>query len=283
MYHKIPILIELTRLNRPIGIYLLLWPTISALFVAAEGLPSFSLLLIFLAGTIVMRSAGCCINDFADQAIDGGVKRTETRPLVSGALKRSEALVCFGILSGLGFILVLFTNTETIFVSMFSISIIVLYPFAKRFTNLPQVILGIAFSCGILMAFTATTETIPKIAYLLFIANILWTIAYDTQYAMVDREFDLKIGVKSTAILFGKSDRLAIGLLQAGFLAACFLFGYQLEFNYTFYVALGSAGLLLIYQQYLIKDRLPNLCFRAFKNNNWVGLLMFAGILLNYL
>ena len=283
MYHKIPILIELTRLNRPIGIYLLLWPTISALFVAAEGLPSFSLLLIFLAGTIVMRSAGCCINDFADQVIDGGVKRTETRPLVSGALKRSEALVCFSVLSGLGFILVLFTNTETIFVSMFSISIIVLYPFAKRFTNLPQVILGIAFSCGILMAFTATTETIPKIAYLLFIANILWTIAYDTQYAMVDREFDLKIGVKSTAILFGKSDRLAIGLLQAGFLATCFLFGYQLGFNYTFYAALGSAGLLLIYQQYLIKDRLPNLCFRAFKNNNWVGLLMFAGILLNYL
>ena len=133
------------------------------------------------------------------------------------------------------------------------------------------------------MAFTATTETVPKIAYLLFIANILWTIAYDTQYAMVDREFDLKIGVKSTAILFGKSDRLAIGLLQAGFLATCFLFGYQLEFNYTFYAALGSAGLLLIYQQYLIKDRLPNLCFRAFKNNNWVGLLMFAGILLNYL
>lgn len=282
MRYKIPILIELTRLNRPIGIYLLLWPTISALYVAAEGLPSSSLLLIFLLGTIVMRSAGCCINDFADQGIDGDVKRTEKRPLVSGALKRSEALVYFGILSSLGFILVLFTNIETILVSICSIAIIVLYPFAKRFTNLPQVILGIAFSCGILMAFTATTKNIPEIAYLLFFANVLWTIAYDTQYAMVDREFDLKIGVKSTAILFGNADRLAIGLLQAGFLTAFSLLGHQLDFNYGFYVALSGAGLLLIYQQYLIKDRVPDLCFKAFANNNWVGLLIFAGILLNY-
>ena len=230
-----------------------------------------------------MRSAGCCINDYADQGIDGSVKRTEKRPLVSGAIKRSEALVYFGILSSLGFILVLFTNIETIFVSICSITVIILYPFAKRFTNLPQVVLGIAFSCGILMAFTATTESIPKIAYLLFVANILWTIAYDTQYAMVDREFDLKIGVKSTAILFGSLDRLAIGLLQAGFLATFSLLGNQLEFNFSFYIALCGAGFLLIYQQYLIKDRIPELCFEAFANNNWVGLLIFTGIFLNYL
>ena len=275
--------IELTRLNRPIGIYLLLWPTITGLWIASAGSPTPSLLTIFILGTIVMRSAGCCINDFADYQVDGIVERTKNRPLVNGRLKRSDALFCFSLFSSIGFILVLFTNSETIFLSFGAIAVIAIYPFAKRYTNLPQLILGVAFSWGILMTFTATQGNITQIAFLLFIANILWTIAYDTQYAMVDREFDIKIGVKSTAILFGDSDRIVIGLLHTGFIAALFLVALQLQFGLVYYISLGIASLLLLYQHCLIKDRQPDLCFRAFINNNWVGLVIFLGTLLHYL
>ena len=283
LHKKIPQIIQLTRLDRPVGIYLLLWPTIASLWVASDGFPPISMLIIFVLGTIVMRSAGCCINDFADYRIDGEVSRTQDRPLVLDKLDRQDALICFVILSSMGFCFLLFTNMKTILLSFAAVAIIVIYPFMKRYTNLPQIILGVAFSWGILMAFTATSSRIPPIAYLLFIANLLWTVAYDTQYAMVDREHDIIIGVKSTAILFGNMDRVMIGILQASFIFTQVLAAKYLQFSAVFYVSICFACLLLFYQQYLIKDRLPDLCFQAFLNNSWVGAIIFLGIVFNYL
>ena len=283
MLQKLPQFIQLARIDRPIGIYLLFWPTITSLWIAAEGLPSFSLLMVFSLGTVVMRSAGCCINDFADYEIDGKVRRTQDRPLVIKKLSKREALICFFILCSIGFCLLLFTNVETILLSFLAIAVIVIYPFMKRYTNLPQIILGIAFSWGILMAFTATLKDIPPIAFLLFIANVLWTVAYDTQYAMVDREYDLQAGVKSTAILFGYADRIMIGILQIGFILTLALVAIHLQFGDFFYASISIASLFLIYQQYLIKDRLPDLCFKAFLNNSWVGAIIFLGTVSNYL
>lgn len=283
LHAKLPALAELMRLNKPVGIYLLLWPTISALWIAASGVPDLSLLFIFLLGTAVMRSAGCCVNDFADYNIDGKVSRTQQRPLAAGSLTRKDAIYCFIVLCAIGFTLVLFTNLNTILLSFGAVVIVAIYPFMKRFTNLPQLVLGIAFSWGILMAFTAQADNIPQAAYLLFIANCLWTVAYDTQYAMVDREFDIEIGVKSTAILFGDADRHIIATLQVMFIVAMWLAGRQFEMGTAFNVSLIAASVLLLYQQFLIRDRLPDSCFKAFLNNNWVGAIIFAGILLNYL
>lgn len=280
---KLPAYIELTRFDRPIGIFLLLWPTLTALWIAAEGFPDFDLLLIFIAGTTVMRAAGCCVNDFADYNIDGKVSRTEKRPLARGALTRQDALNCFIALSVIGFGLVLLTNQLTVLLSFGAILVIALYPFMKRFTNLPQLVLGVAFSMGILMAFTAQTESLPSAVFLLFVANALWTVAYDTEYAMVDREFDKEIGVKSTAILFGEADKMMIGMLQGMFIIAMWLAGRRFEMDAPYFVSLFIAIGLLIYQQYLIKDRSPGNCFRAFLNNNWVGAVIFVGVLLNYL
>ena len=280
---KLPQFIQLTRINRPIGIFLLFWPTMTSLWIASEGLPKVLLLIIFSLGTILMRSAGCCINDFADHGIDGKVKRTRERPIVTKKLSRREALGCFIFLSSISFFLLLFTNKETILLSFLAVLVIVIYPFMKRYTNLPQIVLGVAFSWGILMAFTSTLGDIPLIAYLLFIANVLWTVAYDTQYAMVDREYDLKVGVKSTAILFGDSDRVMIGILQIGFILAFTLIAVYLQFNIVFYSSIFVASLLLLYQQYLIKDRLPDRCFKAFLNNNWVGAIIFLGTVSSYI
>ena len=271
------------RLDRPIGILLLLWPTISALWIAAAGLPDFSLLLIFILGTAVMRSAGCCINDFADYNIDGHVDRTVNRPLARGALSRNDAMACFVLLSLLGFGLVLLTNWVTVLLSMGAVVVIAIYPFMKRYTNLPQVVLGVAFSWGILMAFTAVNETVPPEAVLLFVANALWTIAYDTQYAMVDREFDKEIGVKSTAILFGDADKLMIGILQAMFVMALYLAGQRFELGSLYNLSLVIASGLLVYQQVLIRERIPGQCFKAFLNNNWVGACIFIGVVLSYI
>jgi len=282
-HEKLPALVELTRLNRPIGVYLLLWPTIGGLWIAAGGLPDIKLLFIFLLGTVVMRSAGCCVNDFADYRIDGKVGRTERRPLATGALRRQDAFYCFGVLSAIGFILVLLTNRETIVLSFGAIALIAVYPFMKRFTNLPQLVLGVTFSWGILMAFTAQTGSIPQVAYLLFLANTLWTVAYDTQYAMVDREFDIEIGVKSTAILFGDADKIIIAMLQVMFIISMVLAGRQLQMTAPYYFGLIIAVGLLSYQQYLMKDRRPGRCFKAFLNNNRVGAVIFTGILLSYL
>lgn len=282
-YAKLPALAELTRANKPIGIYLLLWPTIGALWIAEQGVPRFSLLFIFLLGTALMRSAGCCVNDFADHKIDSRVSRTQQRPLARGALSRKDAMLCFLVLSLMGFILVLFTNSQTILLSFAAVALVAIYPFMKRFTNLPQLVLGIAFSWGILMAFSAATESVPQAAYLLFVANCLWTIAYDTQYAMVDREFDIEIGVKSTAILFGDADKIIIASLQVMFILAIALAGRQFELGTPFYLSLILASVLLAYQQFLIRDRLPGPCFKAFLNNNWVGAIIFIGIFLSYL
>ena len=230
-----------------------------------------------------MRSAGCSVNDFADYSIDGEVLRTERRPLPTGILRRQDAFICFGVLSAIGFLLVLMTNRETVFLSFGAVALIAIYPFMKRYTNLPQLVLGVAYSWGILMAFTAVTTEISQAAYLLFVANALWTVAYDTQYAMVDREFDIQIGVKSTAILFGEADRLMIGMLQAMFIIAMWLAGRQLQMGAVFYVTLLIACGFLIYQQHLIRHRLPSSCFKAFLNNTWVGASIFVGTFLNYL
>lgn len=277
---KLPALLKLMRVDRPIGILLLLWPTLGALLIASGGFPRLDLLLIFSLGTAVMRSAGCCINDFADAKIDGNVARTENRPLATGELTRRDAIAAFVALSLIGFILVLFTNRETILLSFGAVALVALYPFMKRITHLPQLVLGIAYSCGILMAFTAVETQIPPAAYLLFIANCLWTVAYDTQYAMVDREYDLKIGVKSTAILFGDADRAMIGALQGLVLLAWWLAGGQFELGAGYTLGVGVAALLFVYHQFLIRDRLPEPCFKAFLHNNWVGVAVFVGVVL---
>ena len=283
LYTKLPAFAELTRANKPIGIYLLLWPTISALWIAEEGFPRFSLLFIFVAGTALMRSAGCCVNDFADHKIDGKVVRTQRRPLATGLLTRKDAFFCFAVLSLISFGLVLITNERTIILSFAAVALVAVYPFMKRFTHLPQLVLGIAFSWGILMAFSASTGDVPQSAYLLFVANCLWTVAYDTQYSMVDREFDIEIGVKSTAILFGDADKVIIGSLQVMFILAMILAGRQFELGTFYYLSLVIASGFLAYQQYLIKDRLPGPCFESFLNNNWVGAVIFIGVLLSFI
>ena len=282
LHAKIPALMELIRLKKPIGVLLLLWPTISALWIAAEGLPALGLLVIFLLGTFLMRSAGCCINDIADTDFDGQVTRTQARPLATGDLDRKDALYFFLFLVFCSFVLVLFTNLATILLSLGAIVVASLYPFMKRVTNLPQVILGVAFSWGILMAFTAQTGSIPDGAYLLFIANSLWTIAYDTEYAMVDREDDIKLGLKSTAILFGTADRAMVALLNVMFLVSLMLAANRFEMGGWFFIGLLVAAILVLYQLFLIRERDPGECFKAFLNNNWVGAIVFVGILCHY-
>ncbi len=283
LYAKLPALVELTRANKPIGFYLLLWPTIGALWIAEQGFPRFLLLFIFITGTALMRSAGCCVNDFADHKIDAQVGRTQKRPLATGLLTRKDAILCFTLLSLLSFGLVLLTNQRTIVLSFAALALVAVYPFMKRFTNLPQLVLGVAFSWGTLMAFSAATGEVPQSAYLLFVANCLWTVAYDTQYAMVDREFDIKIGLKSTAILFGDADKIIIASLQIMFILAMALAGRQFELGVFYFFSLFIAAGLLIYQQYLIRDRLPGPCFEAFLHNNRVGAVIFIGVFLGTL
>lgn len=280
---KLPGYLQLIRFERPIGVLLLLWPTLTALWIAAEGFPDLDLLLIFSLGTFVMRSAGCAINDYADFNFDGSVARTRDRPLATGQLKRQDALKVFLFLSACGFLLVLLTNRQTILLSLGAVLVVAIYPFMKRFTNLPQLVLGIAFSWGILMAFTAQTGSLPPVAFLLFVANCLWTVAYDTEYAMVDREDDLKLGLKSTAILFGEADRLMIFVLQAMFVISLLLAAQRLQLGLFFYLGLVVAIGLLLYQQLLIRNREPAGCFKAFLNNNWVGAAIFAGLALDTL
>ncbi|WP_414704718.1 4-hydroxybenzoate octaprenyltransferase [Pseudohongiella sp.] len=282
VHARLPAFILLTRLNRPIGTLLLLWPTLGALWLAAGGRPDWQLIVIFALGTLLMRSAGCCINDFADSHIDGDVLRTENRAIVTGQVTRKEAMLCFLGLCLAAFGLLLFTNVLTVWMSLGAVVLTAIYPFMKRYTHLPQLVLGMAFSWGILMTFTAQTgELPPATAWLLYVANCLWTVAYDTQYAMVDREYDLKIGVKSTAILFGDADRMMIGALQAMFLFAMFLAGGQFQLSAIYYLALFVAAGLFVYQQWLIRNRDTDACFRAFLNNHWAGLAVFVGVILS--
>lgn len=280
---RLPLYLKLMRADKPIGTLLLLWPTLWALWLAAGGWPQWYLLIIFTLGVFLMRSAGCVINDYADRNFDSHVQRTAQRPLATGRIDKREALLLCAALCALAFVLVLFTNKLTILLSFGAVMLAGLYPFMKRFTYLPQVVLGAAFGWGIPMAFAAQSGTLPRGCWVLFIANILWTVVYDTFYAMVDRDDDLKIGVKSTAILFGDDDRLITGTLQVCVVFALIFVGTQFKLGYWYFVALIGVSGLFIYQQYLIRYRQRDACFRAFLHNNWVGAVVFAGIVIHYL
>jgi len=274
--------IQLMRLDRPIGILLLLWPTLSALWIAAEGLPNLLLLFVFTMGVILMRSAGCVINDVADRKVDGQVARTLDRPLITGKVTVKQALYLFSGLGVTAFLLVLQLNTMTVWMSVIGLFLAASYPFMKRYTYLPQVYLGAAFGWAIPMAFAAQTNTVPTVAWLLFLANILWATAYDTFYAMIDREDDLVAGVKSTAILFGDDDRVIIAILQLSFLFIMILVGNQLEMSISYYLGVFVALILSAYQQKISKTKEAAQCMHAFLNNNWVGAALFAGIVAHY-
>lgn len=274
--------VQLSRVDKPIGIYLLLWPTLWALWIAGAGKPSLANIAIFVLGVILMRAAGCVINDVADRKVDGHVKRTEQRPLVSGRISTREALIFFAVLVGLSFALVLCTNLATIGLSVGGLVLAASYPFMKRYTHLPQVVLGAAFSWGMPMAFTAQTGHLPAAAWLLYAANLLWTVAYDTYYAMVDRDDDLRIGVKSTAVLFGRNDRLIIAILQGLAVVCLLLAGLQFGLGGWFHLGVAGAIGCFAWEYWLTRKRERNACFRAFLHNHWAGLLIFLGIALDY-
>jgi 4-hydroxybenzoate polyprenyltransferase len=274
--------VQLTRIDKPIGIYLLLWPTLWALWIAGQGAPSLGNFLIFVLGVFLMRAAGCVINDFADRKVDGHVKRTEQRPLASGKIRSKEALVLFAILVGLSFLLVLLTNKTTIWLSFGGVALAACYPFMKRYTNYPQVVLGAAFAWGIPMAFTAETGSLPAAAWLLYIANLSWTVGYDTYYAMVDRDDDRRIGVKSTAIAFGNHDRQIILGLQVLALVLLLLAGWSFELGGYFKLGLLAAGACFVWQYQTTYKRDRDACFKAFLHNHWAGLAIFAGIAVDY-
>lgn len=269
------------RFDRPIGTLLLLWPTLWTLWIAGEGRPSLAVVVIFVLGTIVMRAAGCVINDFADRNLDGHVERTRNRPLVRGLVTPKQAIGLFVALVLVAFGLVLLTNELTIKLSLGGLVLAFIYPFMKRYTHLPQIVLGAAFSWAVPMAWAAQTGELPPEVWLIYIANLLWTVVYDTFYGMVDRPDDLKIGIKSTAILFGENDRAITAMLQVMALAALVLVGQRFELDVPYMASLVVVAGLFAYQQYLIKDRKRKDCFRAFLNNNWVGLVIFVGVVLD--
>ncbi|PTY35678.1 4-hydroxybenzoate polyprenyltransferase [Saccharospirillum sp. MSK14-1] len=276
-----PHYLKLTRLDRPIGIYLLLWPTLTALWLAAGGLPPIHLVLIFILGTVAMRSAGCVINDYADRHFDGHVKRTATRPLAQGLVSEKAALTLFAVLTLSAFALVLLTNRTTVLMSFVGLFLAALYPFMKRHTYLPQLFLGAAFSWAIPMAYTAVDAPFTAATWLLYTANILWTVHYDTLYAMVDRDDDLKIGIKSTAILFGDADRLMVGLLQIMTWVAWLLLGIHAELGLFWGIGLAVAAGCFVFQQWLIRHRERDPSFRAFLNNHWAGMALFVGAVID--
>ncbi|OLU30305.1 4-hydroxybenzoate polyprenyltransferase [Pseudomonas sp. PA15(2017)] len=274
--------LQLMRMDKPIGIYLLLWPTLWALWIAAEGVPSLKNLVIFVTGVVLMRAAGCVINDYADRNFDGHVSRTKARPLASGKVTAREALILFVVLVALSFALVLLTNATTVWLSFGALGVAALYPFMKRYTYYPQVVLGTAFSWGMPMAFTAETGELPAAAWLLLLANVIWTVAYDTYYAMADREDDLKIGVKSTAILFGDADRVIIFGLQGLTLLCLLLAGARFELGLYFHLGLLVAAGCFAWEFHMTRQREPMVCFQAFLHNHWAGLAIFVGIVLDY-
>ncbi len=272
----------LMRLHRPIGILLLLWPTLWGLWFAAGGVPAAHVLIVFVAGVVLMRSAGCVINDYADRDFDAHVARTKDRPIATGRVSAREALWLFSALCLISFALVLTLNRLTVTLAIVAAMLAAIYPFTKRYTNLPQFWLGAAFGCAIPMAFAAQTGAVPPLAWLLFAANIFWAVAYDSAYAMVDREDDVRIGVKSTAILFGSWDRAMIALHHLIALALLIVAGIIAGRGMIFYAGLAVAAALALYQQWLIRDREAAACFKAFLNNNWFGLAVFAGIMLDF-
>ncbi len=267
------------RLDRPIGSLLLLWPTLAALWLAAEGVPPTSLIIVFTLGVFITRAAGCIINDIADRHLDGKVERTKNRPLAAGVLSVRQALGLFLFLCGAAATLLFWLNTATRWLAVAGLGISLLYPFTKRWTHLPQVVLGIAFSWGIVMAFSAINGGVPAIGWLFFIASLLWIVAYDTLYAMADRPDDIKAGIKSTAILFGDADRVMIGILQASALLGFILIGVRYNFGAAYGLGLVVVMALFAFQHYLIRRRQPDQCFRAFLNNAWVGFILFVAII----
>ncbi len=277
---KFKALLAVARLDKPVGTLLLLWPTLAALWIAAEGWPGWHLLLVFLLGTFLTRSAGCVINDIADRKFDPFVERSQNRPLAQGIITVRTALIWMSVLLGLAAVLVLTTNVLTIALAAVGACFAGLYPFMKRVTHLPQLVLGLAFSMGIPMAFTAVTGALSEAAGLLFLANLVWVVAYDTEYAMVDRAEDLVIGVKSTAILFGDLDRFIIGVLQALFVLLLWQVGGHLAFSAVYQGLLAVIAGLLCYQQFLIRDQSREGSFAAFKNNQWVGGTLFVAVLI---
>jgi 4-hydroxybenzoate polyprenyltransferase len=272
----------LMRLDRPIGTLLLLWPTLWALWIAAAGRPDPHVFLVFVAGVFLMRSAGCVMNDFADRDIDPHVERTRNRPLARGTVAPLEALLLAGALGAMAFGLVLTMNQLTVLLALAGAALTIAYPFLKRFTHLPQVWLGASFGWSVPMAFAAQTGAVPPLAWLMFIAVVLWAVVYDTMYAMVDRDDDLKLGVRSTAILFGESDRPIIAGMQLLVLVALWLVGIQAELGDWYRLALLVAAGMSLWQQHLIRERRPERCFRAFLNNNYFGMTVFVGIVLHY-
>jgi 4-hydroxybenzoate polyprenyltransferase len=275
--------IKLVRLNKPIGIFLLMWPALWALWLAGEGHPPWQVAMIFVAGVVLMRSAGCAINDYADRDFDGHVARTSGRPLAQGLITPGEAVAVFVVLSLVAFGLVLLLNWQTVAMSVVAVVLAVIYPFMKRFTHVPQLFLGAAFGWAVPMAFTAIQGQIPVWAWVLFATTVIWALIYDTEYAMVDRDDDLKIGIKSTAILFGRHDRLIVALLQLLMLALLVYVGIAAERGWAYFAGLVAAALLALYQQWLIWDRDPKRCFLAFLNNNYFGMAIFVGLVVDYL
>jgi 4-hydroxybenzoate polyprenyltransferase len=268
----------LMRVNKPIGILLLLWPTYWALWIASNGQPDILVFIVFTLGVALMRSAGCVINDYADRKIDQHVSRTKDRPIAAGLVKSAEALQLFFVLVLASFFLVLLMNELTMWLSFGGVFLAMLYPFMKRHTHLPQVFLGMAFGWAVPMVYAAQTNAVPPLAWLIFVATVIWAVVYDTMYAMVDREDDLKIGVKSTAILFGELDKKMIGFFQLLFFITLLIIGQKAELGIYYFAGVFLAFLFAIYHQFLIKDRQPAKCMAAFLNNNYLGLVVFVGI-----
>ena len=281
--HRLQQYVLLMRLDKPIGILLLLWPTLWALWIAAEGKPSIGVFIVFSLGVVLMRSAGCVINDYADRKIDPHVARTKERPIAAGNISPREALWLFIGLCLTAFALVLFMNTLTIQLSFIGVLLAFIYPFTKRYTYLPQVFLGLAFGWAVPMVFAAQTGEVPQLAWLLLTGTVLWATAYDTMYAMVDRPDDLRIGVKSTAILFGEADKVIIGIIQTLLILVLVLVGRQAELGAFYYLGVLVASGFSVYQQVLIRDRQRSACFKAFLNNSWLGCAVFSGIVMDYL
>ncbi len=275
--------LRLMRVDRPVGTMLLLWPTLWALWIASRGRPDPNILVIFIVGVFLMRSAGCVVNDYADRDMDPHVERTRDRPLAAGRVSNLEALLLFAVLCCAALALVLTLNYLTVMLSLVGAFWTVIYPFMKRFIPFPQLFLGFAFSWGIPMAFSAQTGAVPGVAWVMLAANMAWVMAYDTMYAMSDREDDLAIGVKSTAILFGRQDRLIVGCCQLLTLVLLVLVGVVESLNHYYYFSLLTTGVFFLYQQWLIRDREARACFRGFLNNTWSGASIFLGLVLSYL
>ncbi len=272
---------HLMRLDKPIGIYLLLWPALWALFLAADGLPRLELIIIFVLGVVIMRSAGCVINDYADRKIDKLIERTQHRPITSGEVSAKSALILFFMMMLVAFGLVLMTNSLTIQLAFVAAGLATLYPFTKRWTHLPQFVLGLAFAMSVPMAFSATNGNVPEGAWWVFAATVIWTVIYDTMYAMADREEDLKIGVKSTAVLFARFDKLIIGILQICLLLVLLKISEIFNLSVFYDISLILSAFLMIYHQKMIKNREKTACFRAFLHNNFIGMAIFIGIALS--